>query len=97
MKNLRQIAKFLLLAMLVICVALYPFLPTDIPMQYSITGEINYTLPKLLALLVVMALNASLVFISDYKSKGIDYPAKYITTQLTMMAITLFMLIKNIN
>lgn len=41
------------IALLLISAVLYPFLPSDIPMQFSISGEANWTLPKVYAILIL--------------------------------------------
>ncbi len=96
MKNRRQIARYLLMGYGLILVGLFPFLPNDIPMQYSITGAVNYTFPKLLALLVMFVLNLGLVLVFNQKTKNEDYPSKHIVTQSTLIIVTLALLIKNL-
>lgn len=96
MKNLRQIARYLLVACGVICLGLYPFLPSDIPMQYNLSGGVNYTFPKFLALITVFALNAIFVLYVEFKTKDEEYPRKHIVTQMTLMIVTLMMMIKNL-
>ncbi len=96
MKNLRQIARILLLGYACVLGGLYPFLPQDIPMQYNLSGGVNYTFPKLLALVVLFALNVVVVVFLDQKTKNEDYPRKHIVTQITLIVVTLFMLIKSL-
>ncbi len=33
----------------------YPFLPNDLPMQFSLSGEVNWTLPKMVGILMFLA------------------------------------------
>lgn len=33
----------------------YPFLPNDLPMQFSFSGEVNWTLPKMVGILMFLA------------------------------------------
>ena len=96
MKNLRQIARYLLIGYTIVLLGLFPFLPNEIPMQYSITGSVNYTFPKFLALLVMFALNLVVVLVLDQKTKNEDYPSKHLVTQATLIIVTLAMLIKNL-
>ena len=32
-----------------------PFLPNDLPMQFSLSGEVNWTLPKMVGILMFLA------------------------------------------
>ena len=96
MKNLRQTARYLLIAYGLVLAGLFPFLPNDIPMQYSMTGAVNYTFPKFLALIVMFALNLGLVVYFDQKTKNEDYPSKHLITQITLTVVTLAILIKNL-
>ncbi len=80
----------------VVLLGLVPFLPSDIPMQYSITGGVNYTLPKILAVFLMLALNIGLVVLFNVQSKNEDYPAKHLVTQGTLIVVTLILLVKNL-
>ena len=33
----------------------YPFLPNDLPMQFSLSGEVNWALPKMVGILMFLA------------------------------------------
>ncbi len=96
MKNLRQIARYLLIGYAIVLAGLFPFLPNEIPMQYSMTGTVNYTLPKFFALLAMLALNVVIVLVLDRRTKNEDYPSKHIITQITLIVVTLALLLKNV-
>lgn len=96
MKNLRQIARYLLIGYAIVLAGLFPFLPNEIPMQYSITGTVNYTLPKFFALLIMLALNVVIVLVLDQRTKNEDYPSKHLITQITLIVVTLALLLKNV-
>ena len=63
MKNLNRsqqvrILMFLMLGLAIALAILYPLLPDVIPMQFSLSGSVNRTAPKWLALLSMFGINA---------------------------------------
>ena len=63
MKNLNRsqqirILMFLMLGLAIALAILYPLLPDVIPMQFSLSGAVNRTAPKWLALLSMFGINA---------------------------------------
>lgn len=63
-------AFFLMLA--ISCLAaffFYFFLPNDVPMQWAADGSVNYTLPKILAVLVLPGVNAVILFTQQHKGR----------------------------
>lgn len=63
MKNLNRsqqirVLIFLMIGLAIALAILYPLLPDIIPMQFSLTGSVNRTAPKWLALLSVFGINA---------------------------------------
>lgn len=70
--------------------ALYPFLPDTIPMKYNFDGSIQSSLPKLLAILVVLAINVGLlIYQTLIGDKTKPLALKAMITQALLMLIGL--------
>lgn len=74
MKNLNRhqqirVLTFLMLGLLIALAILYPILPDIIPMQFSLSGSVNRTAPKWIALLSVFGINALVNVANIVRSK----------------------------
>jgi hypothetical protein len=74
MKNLNRhqqirVLTFLMLGLLIALAILYPLLPDIIPMQFSLSGSVNRTAPKWIALLSVFGINALVNVANIVRSK----------------------------
>lgn len=84
-----KINAYLLLLHLVLLSALYPLLPSDVAMQYGSSGQVNYTLPKLIAILLIVGLHLLVVIVFNQQKKSV----KYITfVQVLLISISFIML-----
>lgn len=66
---------------LVINLALYPYYPEQFPMQFSHQGDINYALPKLYAVFLMMVIEVLLIF---FYQKG-EYKKQWVMISLLAM------------
>lgn len=63
-------ATFLLLGLsFLVSLIFYFFLPNNVPMQWGADGSVNYTLPKILAVLVLPGVNAVILFTQQHKGR----------------------------
>lgn len=69
---------------LLLNLALYPYYPEQFPMQFSHQGDINYTLPKLYAVLLMLGIEVLLIF---FYQKG-EYKKQWL--MISLLAIMLF-------
>lgn len=74
---------------LIYMVYLYPKLPNDLPMQFSMSGEVNWTLPKLLGLF--MSLGIELILIVSYLVKKENEMSTFMITVLVCLIMNGFM------
>lgn len=88
MKELK-INAYLLLVHAVLLSALYPLLPSDVAMQYGSSGQVNYTLPKLIATLLIFGLHLLLVIVFNQQKKSVKYTA---FVQILLISISFIML-----
>jgi uncharacterized membrane protein len=74
MKNLNRsqqirVLTFLMFGLVIAFAILYPILPDVIPMQFSLSGSVNRTAPKWLALLSMFGINALMNISNIVRSK----------------------------
>lgn len=55
--------------LVVVMIVLYPFLPAQIPMQYSLTGSVNRYADKLVAVLTAVSVNGALSLYTIFTSQ----------------------------
>jgi uncharacterized membrane protein len=80
---------YLLLVHFVLLSALYPLLPNDVAMQYGSSGQVNYTLPKLLATLLIFAIHVLVLIVFNQQKKSVKYTA---FVQVLLISISFIML-----
>lgn len=68
--------KFYIVLAFIICIIctiiFYPFLPNDLPMQFSISGAVNWTLPKALGVLCIPSI-ALFISAASIKSDSLNF------------------------
>lgn len=62
----RFLVKIVFVIAILVTLCLFPFLPNDLPMQFSNSGEVNYTMPKYFGAFLLPAIAA---FLSAYYMK----------------------------
>lgn len=60
------LVKLIFVIAIIVTLCLFPFLPNDLPMQFSNSGEVNYTMPKYFGAFLIPAIAA---FLSAYYMK----------------------------
>jgi len=78
--------------LIVVLAVLYPFLPAQIPMQYSLTGSVNRYADKLLAVLTAVGVNGALslytIFTSQDKIPTKNFIVSVLLTFISIIAIS---------
>jgi len=82
----------LFVLLVVVLAVLYPFLPAQIPMQYSFTGSVNRYADKLVAVLTAVGVNGALslynVFTSLDKIPPKNFIVSILLTFISIIAIS---------
>lgn len=88
MLNKKNIWYIFPVILLIVSLVLYPKLPDDIPMQFNIHGEANWTLPKMFGLWIMPCLQMVLLL---YDRKKENHSIGLVIVLLSM--IQLFVMI----
>lgn len=72
----------LFVLLVVVLAVLYPFLPAQIPMQYSFTGSVNRYADKLVAVLTAVGVNGALSLYNVFTSLDKIPPKNFIVSIL---------------
>lgn len=96
MKNLSRsqqirVLMFLMLGLLIALAILYPILPDVIPMQFSLSGAVNRTAPKWIALLSVFGINALVNVMNVVRAKDRLLPSQMVLS-MALAVFSIFML-----
>ena len=96
MKNLNRsqqirVLVFLMLGLLIALAILYPILPDVIPMQFSLSGAVNRTAPKWIALLSVFGINALVNVMNVVRAKDRLLPSQMVLS-MALAVFSIFML-----
>ncbi len=82
----------LFVLLVVVLAVLYPFLPAQIPMQYSFTGSVNRYADKLVAVLTAVGMNGALslynIFTSQDKIPPKNFIVSILLTFISIIAIS---------
>lgn len=90
-KKQEQLYLIAFVVFLVVLAGFYIVLPNDVPMQYALDGSVNYTLPKLLAVGVMLGLQLLYAGYAKLRFPGTEpYPSKVLFTALILMAMGIF-------
>lgn len=73
LNNYKKTIYIALLCNVILAIAFLPFLPSNVPMQWSTNGTVNYFLPKYIAALIMPALTTFLSIVGRYKHKELFY------------------------
>lgn len=78
-------------ALLVVSLLLYPHLPDELPMQFSLSGEVNRTMSKGFAIWCIPVLEAVILLYTDYRDNRIAGIA--IAVLLTVVQLGIMLLV----
>lgn len=84
MLNKKNIWYIFPVILLIVSLVLYPKLPDDIPMQFNIHGEANWTLPKMFGLWIMPCLQMVLLL---YDCKKENHSIGLVIVVLTIIQI----------
>lgn len=84
MLNKKNIWYIFPVILLIVSLVLYPKLPDDIPMQFNIHGEANWTLPKMFGLWIMPCLQMVLLL---YDRKKENHSIGLVIVILTIIQI----------
>lgn len=84
MLNKKNIWYIFPVILLIVSLVLYPKLPDDIPMQFNIHGEANWTLPKMFGLWIMPCLQMVLLL---YDRKKENHSIGLVIVVLTIIQI----------
>lgn len=69
MKKSKKIVIGAYLLCIFVTAIVYPFLPNQMPMQFSLSGEVNYTFPKYLGVWAIPLLSLGIALWQNYQEE----------------------------